>query len=127
MDIWEVDKLVLLIIFVIPGFIALKMYELIFPAEDKDSSKQIIDSVAYSSLTYALMLWPILKVEGSTLKTTHPNFYALFYMFVLFAAPVLLVFIWRFLRTRRIFQKYVAHPTRKPWDYVFGQRKPYWV
>lgn len=41
MDIWEVDKLILFIAFVIPGFIALKMYELIFPGEEKDSSAHV--------------------------------------------------------------------------------------
>jgi hypothetical protein len=104
MDIWEGDKLILFIAFVMPGFIAIKFYELLFPGEQKDSSEQIIDSVVYSSLTYALMLWPVLRIEEPILKSNHPNLYVLFYMFVPFVVPVLLVFIWKFLRTRRMFQ-----------------------
>jgi hypothetical protein len=30
-------------------------------------------------------------------------------------------------RTSQVFQNSAPHPTQKPWDYVFGQRKPYWV
>lgn len=35
--------------------------------------------------------------------------------------------IWKFLRTRKIFQKIAPHPTQKPWDFVFSKREPYWV
>lgn len=40
---------------------------------------------------------------------------------------MLLFMFWRFLLTRQLLQKIVPHPVGKPWDYVFAQRKPYWV
>lgn len=127
MDIWEIDKLFLFIAFVIPGFISLKFYQLMYPGALRNASDQIVDAVAYSCINYALLLWIILAVEASRLQQAHPNFYYLFYVFVLFIAPILWVVLWAWLRSWKIFQKNAPHPIAKPWDFVFQQRKPYWV
>ena len=59
MDIWDVNKLILFIAFAVPGFISIKVYELLSPRMAKDSSQQLIDAVAYSSINYALLIWPV--------------------------------------------------------------------
>lgn len=127
MNIWDLDKLFLFIMFVVPGFISLKAYELLVPGQSKDSSKQIVDAITYSCINYALLFFFILKVEQSGYYTTHPNLYYLFYFFVLFLSPILLVLGWKWIRSTNIAQKNAPHPTAKPWDYVFSQRKSYWV
>lgn len=127
MNIWDLDKLFLFIMFVVPGFISLKAYELFFPGQPKDSSKQIIDAITYSCINYALLFFFILKIEKSGYATTYPNLYFLFYFFVLFISPVILVLVWKRLRSTSFAQKNAPHPTAKPWDYVFLQRKSYWV
>ncbi|MBR9910400.1 MAG: hypothetical protein GYB33_08635 [Gammaproteobacteria bacterium] len=127
MDIFEESKLILFIAFVVPGFIAIKAYELLSPAQQRDSSKQLIDAVSYSCLNYAVLILPIYYLETNNLSKSHPNLYALFYFCVLFVAPVLLVIGWRILREFEWVQKFVPHPTQKPWDFVFSQRKTYWV
>jgi len=113
--------------FVVPGFISLKAYELFVPGQVKDSSKQIIDAITYSCINYALLFFIIQKIEKSGYITTHPNSYLLFYFFVLFVSPIILVVVWRWLRSTDFAQQNVPHPTEKPWDYVFSQRKSYWV
>lgn len=113
--------------FVMPGFISLKAYELFVPGQVKDSSKQIIDAVTYSCINYALLFFFIQKIEKSGCVTTHPNLYLLFYFFVLFISPIILVLVWKWLRSTNFAQKNAPHPTEKPWDYVFSQRKSYWV
>lgn len=127
MEIWELDKLFLFIAFVIPGFISIKCYQLAFPRTERLASEQIVDAVAYSSINYVLLILPIVGIENSSLKSHYPWLYYLFYVFVLFVSPIILVFVWRYLRTRDFFQRNSPHPTGKPWDYVFSQRKPYWV
>ncbi len=127
MDIWDQSKLVLFVAFVVPGFIAIKAYELFLPFRETDSSKQVIDAVAYSCLNYALLLWPIYAVEANGVSDTHPNLYVLFWVIVLFIAPILLVVAWKYLRERDFVQNAIPHPTQKPWDYVFGKRHAYWV
>ncbi len=127
MDIWDIDKIFLFIAFVIPGFISIKVYELLVPCEKKDSSGQLIDAITYSCINYALLFWFIIEVESSTLSTAHPFLYKIFYGLVLFGCPVLWVLLWRWARALDFFQKNAPHPTHKPWDYVFSQRKWYWI
>lgn len=127
MDIWETDKLVLFIAFVVPGFISLKTYALLFPRAYRSSADQLIDAVAYSSINYALLLWPIYEIETRAVRATSPTWYILFYVFVLLIAPILWALLLRKLRTTKLLQGLMPHPTEKPWDYVFAQRKLYWV
>lgn len=127
MDIWKPNELILFIAFVIPGFISLKTYELLFPSERLNSSRQIIDAIAYSCINYALLFYPIYYVEMHGVRENHQNLYALFYICVLLIAPVIWVIFLKCFRTRLWLQKYIPHPTSKPWDYVFGQRQCYWI
>ena len=127
MNIWELDKLYVFIMFVVPGFVSLKFYDLLFPNIVKDSSKQVIDAVTYSCLNYAILFLFIVKVEKSSLSTSHTNLYLFFYFFVIFIFPLVIVLIWKWLRSTDFVQKNAPHPTAKPWDYVFSQRKTYWV
>lgn len=127
MDIWEANKLLLFIAFVIPGFVSLKTYELLFPSVSKDTDKLLVDAVAYSSINYALLLWPIYEIETHQIREAHPTAYVLFYVFVLLVAPISWACVLKKLRTTEFLQKVIPHPTAKPWDFVFAQRKPYWA
>ncbi|MBH8611962.1 hypothetical protein I4N56_014255 [Pseudomonas mohnii] len=127
MDIWEVDKLVLFIAFVVPGFISLKTYALLQPTQVKDTSQQLIDAIAYSSVNYALLIGPIYAVEQLELSISHPVLYMLFYMAVLLIAPIGWAWGFLWLRKTKLLQRSVVHPTGKPWDFVFNQRLCYWV
>jgi hypothetical protein len=127
MDLWQTDKLVLFVAFVVPGFVALKTYELLVPRAARDSAQQVIDAVAYSCINYALLFWPIYEVQAHGIATSSPRLYALFYAFVLLLAPVSWACLFVWLRNSQFFQSSLPHPTGKPWDFVFGQRQPYWV
>lgn len=127
MDIWSADKLVLFIAFVIPGFISIKCYQLFHPGVVRNAADQVVDAIAYSCINYALFLWLIFAVEKSALRTVHPTLYGLFYVMVLLVGPVIWAIIWKWMRSWQVFQKNAPHPTAKPWDFVFQQRKPYWV
>ncbi|MBJ7266097.1 hypothetical protein IG389_02795 [Idiomarina abyssalis] len=125
MNIWDVDKLILFIAFVIPGFISIKAYQLLFPGTERPASTVIVDAIAYSCINYALLSIPIYFFDNSSINNTLLVF--LFYTFVLFVAPILIVIFWKLIRTRNFFQKNAPHPTSKPWDYVFSKRKCYWI
>ncbi len=127
MNIWDENKLVLFIGFVIPGFIAIKIYDLLNPSTTRDTSKYLIDAIAYSSLNYAFLISPIVYLEKTQIFTESPVLYGLFYFFVLFLFPGFMAWFWSKLRKTEYFQKNAPHPTLKPWDYVFSQRKCYWV
>lgn len=127
MDIWSQDKLILFIAFVVPGFIALKVYELFSPTKERDTSKQLIDVVSYSCFNYAVMFWPLTIVESTGFKLNCPKTYYLTYFLALFVIPALLAFGLNQLRKAQWIQRLLPHPTQKPWDFVFSQRETYWV
>lgn len=127
MDVWNLDKLAILIMFAIPGFLMLKTNAVLGLEPQADSSKQVIDAVAYSCINYAILAWPIFRVEGLGLKKSSPELYYAFYAFVVLVAPVIWALLWRALRTTQLLQKLLPHPTSRPWDYVFRQRLPYWI
>lgn len=127
MDIWDVNKLILFIAFAVPGFISIKVYELLSPRMAKESGQQLIDAVAYSSINYALLLWPIYAVENGNVRQAYPNLYALFWAFVLLIAPVSWACLMKWLRTTKFALGTLPHPTATPWDYVFEQRKRFWI
>ena len=105
MNIWDESKLIIFIAFVVPGFIAIKTYELLAPSRYTESSKQLIDAVSYSCLNYAILLWPIYLIESCSISESHPNLYIIFWSFVLFVAPICWVFAWKFLRQRSFMRK----------------------
>jgi hypothetical protein len=127
MDIWAANKLFFFIAFVVPGFISLKTYALLQPTQVKDSAQQLIDAVAYSSVNYALLLAPIYAIEHFDVRSSHPTLYVLFYILVLLVAPIAWAWGFHWLRKTQLLQRSIAHPTSKPWDFVFEQRRPYWV
>lgn len=125
MSIWEADKLLLFIAFVIPGFLSIKAYQLIFPGTDRPASAMLIDAIAYSCINYSILSVPIYFFVKSDVSSIGYTF--LFYFSVLFLFPGIWVIIWKFIRTRNFFQKNAPHPTSRPWDWVFEKREPYWV
>lgn len=127
MDIWEVDKLFLFILFVVPGFISIKFYQLFYPGSAVPISEQLVDAVSYSCINYAFLFWLVRIVEASQLDVVHPWLYYLFYVFVFVLAPALWVLVWKWIRTRNLFQRNAPHPIAKPWDFVFQQGKLYWI
>lgn len=103
-------------LFFLPGFIFLKSYELFFPTDRNDFSKQWYDAVAYgciySAITYGVYQY-------------FTNILSVFMGLVLLPAltPLLLQKVLKFdWLNRRIIL-----PTPKAWDSVFSKRKSYWV
>lgn len=127
MDIWETNKLALFVAFVIPGFVSLKSYELLFFTTAKDSANQLIDAIAYSCLNYAILFPVIYYVNLYKINTEHPIWFAFFCFLIFFCAPVIWVCILRFIRQSTFLQRWLPHPIERPWDFIFAQKIPYWI
>lgn len=126
MDIWEINKLVLFIGFIIPGFVSIKCYGLLHPTEKNNSSQMVIESVTYSCVNYSLLGLPIIYFQSNLVNQA---FWVLWLLalLTLFICPCLWALMFSKLRKMKVFQKYAPHPIAKPWDFVFEQRKCYWV
>ncbi|ENG2946825.1 hypothetical protein ABTU80_001056 [Enterobacter cloacae] len=127
MDILEKGKLFLFVLFIMPGFISMRVYRLFHPAPDNDTSKILIDVVSYSCINYSFLLIPIYLVEINGFFFTHPFLYYLFYFLVLIIIPVLLpILLLKARQSPRIRQK-LPHPMARAWDYFFSTNQCCWV
>src|SRR5437879_282533 len=127
MDIWNVDKLTLFLIFFLPGFISMKVYDLLVPGEARDFSKSLFEAVAYSTLNFAVLFWLIALIHTGNFYRQHPVSYFLAVMLIMIAVPAFWPFAFLKLSSWQPLARRFIHPIRKPWDYVFGKRDPYWV
>jgi hypothetical protein len=114
----------LFLIFFVPGFISLKVYDLFIPAERRDFSKSLYDAVAYSALNFVALSWLIALMRSGAMNpaTWYPAFFV-----VVIGAPAVwpILFLWA--RKRAWISRHVPHPNSRVWDDVFGLRKEYWV
>jgi len=126
MDVWSTDKLFLFLIFFLPGFISIKVYDLLVPGEARDFSKSLLEAVAYSTLNFAVLSVPFLYTVQFYGRS--PVLSAAVLATIMVVVPALWpVLFYRVLSSGRPFARYFRHPIRKPWDYVFGKRQPFWV
>ena len=127
MDIWQVDKLALFLIFFIPGFISIKIYDLLVPGEKRDFTKSLFEVIGYSALNFAAFSWLIIIIHAKELYDLQPKLYFMVLFLILFIAPILWPIIVLRLLTWKPIAKFVIHPIQKPWDYIFGKKESFWM
>ncbi|WP_201580888.1 DUF6338 family protein [Psychrobacter glacincola] len=126
MNFLEVDKLIIFILFIVPGFIAIKTYNFLYPSNIK-FSEQVVDAVSYSSINYALWIVPSFYTYKYYMNIGSFFVLGALAVVVLFISPVGLAFFWKWIRGVKYFQKFAVHPIGKPWDYYFAKKKTGWV
>ena len=128
MSIFEAEKIYFFVLFVIPGFVALRVYDLFYPSERIDGIKRIVEAVSYSCISYA-MLSPLIVFSWPYLTTSSTNYYATAGLSLLFliVGPILVTVSWHFFRMFVAKKGLIHHPVGKPWDYVFSSKPPSWV
>jgi hypothetical protein len=124
---FEGSTLFLFLIFFIPGFVSLKVYDLIVPGERRDFSKSAFDAIAYSALNFAVLLPLILLIQSEFLLVHHKNWAVLLTYFVLLVFPAIWPFLLIRLAATKLFLRYFVHPTPGAWDYLFGRREQFWA
>lgn len=123
-DILTGDKWIYFLFLFAPGFISLKIYDMLIPNEKRDFSKSWFDAVAYSAFNFAVLSPLLITSVHFDLSDTHPIWQGIIAFFSLFICPICWPFLFRWMQTWRIFP---INPILKPWDFVFSKREPYWV
>ncbi|WP_186128941.1 DUF6338 family protein [Burkholderia gladioli] len=124
MDITSPDKLFLAVLFVIPGFVAMKTYAILSSGPRLDASKAVIDALAFSCCNYALFALPIYGMHQAAWSTKHPIGYAIAWGGILLIGPVLWATSVFALRRTKWVAQWLPHPVDRAWDYVFAKREP---
>lgn len=123
MDITTPDKLLLVVLFVIPGFVAMKTYAIVSSGPRLDASKAVIDAVAFSCCIYALFALPIYGMHYAAWATQRPVAYAVVWGFILLIAPMLCAVGVFALRRSKLLARWLPHPVDRAWDYIFAKRE----
>jgi len=127
MDIWNTDKLTLFLIFFLPGFISMKVYDLMVAGEPRDISKSVFEAIAYSTLNFAVLFWLIAIIQTGNFYHTHLILYSLSVVVIMVVVPACWPVAFLKLSTWGPISRHFVHPIRTPWDYVFGKRDPFWI
>ena len=127
MDIWQIDKLILFLLFFIPGFISTKVYNLLYPSEQKDFSAFLLEAIGYSSLNFAVLSWLIIIIHSGNFYNNHKVWYFICSFLILFIIPLLWPILFFNLSNWEFVKKYIVSPIQKPWDYVFRKKEVFWV
>lgn len=127
MDITTTDKLLLVVLFVIPGFVAMKTYAILSSGPRLDASKAVIDAIAFSCCNYAVFAFPIYWMRYEGIATRQPVVYAAAWVGILLVGPLLLAAGVFALRRAKWMGRWLPHPVDRAWDYVFGKREPFYL
>jgi hypothetical protein len=121
------DKIVLFIVFFIPGFISVKIWNQLIPGEKIDFSKSAFEVIAYSAINYAFFSWLIYLIHTDGFKGSHLTWYWILVVFVMFFMPIVWPFVFYKLYQSKWILRFIISPYKKPWDYIFSKRESYWV
>jgi hypothetical protein len=124
---WELNKIALFLVFVLPGFISLFVYDQLIPSIKRDFSKSIIEIMCFSTLNFIVLSFLIYL----NLKFEYYTYYQTLFYFSLLLVFILMPVLWPFFFVRfsksKFFRKNFIHPIAKPWDYFFGKKEAAWV
>jgi hypothetical protein len=127
MDITSVDKVLLAVVFLIPGFVAMKVYSVLSSSERLDGSKALVDALAFSCVIYAVFSWAIIWVHETRFAERHLFWFSIFCVGLLFVAPAGAAALFFEVRRSRWVVQWLPHPVGKPWDFVFSRRERFYV
>lgn len=129
MDLPAVDPadLELFATFIVPGFITVKIWDLMAPTTRRDFSKMVIELVAYSMIFFPVVEFLRSAMQGASWDADLPLLYAIAFLGTIILIPAF--FTWLFYRfwVRVARKTGAATPVPTAWDYAFTRPGPFWV
>jgi len=127
MDNITADKLLLLAIFFVPGFIYIKFYRLLVAEVRADFSKDLYEAIGYSFLNAILFSYPLFLIHSKNYIQTCTILYFLIMALIILVSPVLLATAYSKLTQSKWYFKRMIAPTKSAWDSFFSKRESYFV
>jgi hypothetical protein len=110
-----------------PGFVSVKVNELLVAQKERDFSKSLYEIISYSLINYSIFI-PIILIAFNGDFYIQQRFLFFVFIFLIFAAgPVVLPIIYYRLRKSRFLLKYISYPAPTAWNYKFNLREDFWI
>lgn len=124
---FSVDKILLLVLFFVPGFIYLKVYRLFIAETKTDFSKDLYEAIGYSFINAIIYAYPLYLINLNDFIVDHSIFYFLIVFFIIIVSPILGACLFYSISKRKWFSKIMINPTKSSWDSFFSKRESYFV
>jgi hypothetical protein len=127
MNIWEIDKVFLFLVLVLPGFVSIKVYSNLIASDKIDFSKSLVEAICFSALNFGILAFPISYINSSDIIDSSPVLYWLAMLLIFVIFPAVWPFVYLLLIRLPWVKKIVLGPHKQPWDSVFSQKESMWV
>ena len=127
MELLNIENLVVLTIFFVPGFVYLKAYRLFIAETRTDFSKDLYEAIGFSFLNAIFYSYPIYLIHHVNLIDSYPFIYFLSLVFMIIISPILFAFIFQKISEKKWFGRFMINPTKSAWDSFFSKRESYYV
>jgi hypothetical protein len=114
-------------VFIVPGFVALKVYDLLVPAERRDFGGSMVEAITYSMVNLAIMSWAVILLRQGGFAQKHPFLYIVSTVGILLVAPAGLAIGVYALRVSKLANRWFQHPMPSGWDYFFRKQRTCWI
>ena len=68
----SLEKLQLFMLVIMPGIIAIKVFDLRHPPEKRDFGSSLMEAVVFGLINFALSVWPLLEINRKGFAKTTP-------------------------------------------------------
>lgn len=126
MDILNLEKLQLFLVIVLPGFVAIRVFDLFSPPEKRDFGNSIIEAVVYGLVNFALWSWLFVSVSIETARQ-NPLAYSGIFAGTCIVSPAAIAFAVTRIRRLPVVCQYLGEITPSAWNDFFDRRRECWV
>lgn len=119
------EQLPWLLVLVLPGFISIRVFELLVPTRSTSTGREALEALSYGAINFGI--WAVPVLYWLPWLKVRPLRFTLVAILLLIVSPASLalgaraVLVWPHLR------KWVVHPVPTAWDHFFGLRQAAWM
>lgn len=130
----SINEVVVIILFIIPGFITDRVIALTIPRSKRESTELILTAITFSCINYAIFSWLIVLMTVYDFSSQHKNIFICCWVVILLVGPIIEGIVFNQLVNSNLYNWLFdllklknIRLIPKSWDYHFGKEEPYWI
>jgi hypothetical protein len=127
MEQFNIESISYFILLWMPGFVSVKVNELLVAQKERDFSKSLYEIISYSLINYSIFTPIILIAFRGDFYIQYRFLFFLFVLFIFVVGPIVLPIIYYKIRKSKFILKYISNPAPTAWNFKFESREDFWV